>query len=70
MPAPPDELKELIKETKELSAYVSTLKRRRNRAKGKSEKARLTEEIKTRQFQALFYIEKMENVNKEIDNEG
>jgi hypothetical protein len=31
---------------------------------------RLTEEIKMRQYQALFYIEKMENLNKEIEREG
>ena len=70
MPAPPDELKELIKETKELSAYIATLKRRRNRANDESEKAQLTQEIKTRQFQALFYMEKMDNLHKEIESEG
>jgi hypothetical protein len=31
---------------------------------------RLTEEIKLRQHQALFYLEKMENVNKTIEREG
>jgi len=70
MSDPLEELKELSNETKELSAYIAILKRRRNRAKDESEKERLTEEIKMRQFQALFYIEKMENVNKEIKNEG
>ncbi len=60
-----DELLTLSFETKELSSYIATLKRKRNRAKDESEKERLTEEIKMRQFQALFYMEKMENMNRE-----
>ena len=64
MPAPSDELKELIKETKELSNYIAELKRKRNRVKDETERDRLTEEIKMRQQQALFYIDKMDNINK------
>ena len=70
MSDPPDELKELIKETKELSAYIAVLKRKRNRVKDESEKERLTEEIKTRQFQALFYMEKMDNLHKESNRKS
>jgi len=70
MSDPLEELKELSNETKELSAYIATLKRRRNRANDESEKAQLTQEIKTRQFQALFYMEKMDNLHKEIESEG
>ncbi len=51
-------------EANELSAYIATLKRRKNRVKDESEKERLTEMIKMRQHQALFYIEKMENVSR------
>ena len=64
MSDPAKELLTLSNETKELSAYIATLKRRRNRAKDESEKERLTEEIKMRQFQALFHMEKMENISK------
>jgi len=70
VPAPPDELKELIKETKDLSAYIATLKRRRNRATDEIEKTRLTEEIKMRQFQALFYMEKMDNLNQQSNRKS
>ena len=35
-----------------------------------AERNRLTEEIKMRQYQALFYIEKIKNLNKEIEREG
>ncbi len=59
-----DELLTLSNEAKELSAYIATLKRRKNRVKDESEKERLTEMIKMRQHQALLYIEKMENVSR------
>jgi len=42
----------------------ASLKQRRNRVNDESEKAQLTQEIKMRQHQALFYIEKMENVSR------
>ena len=61
-----DELLKLSNETKELSSYIAILKRKRNRANDESEKERLTQEIKMRQFQALFYMEKMENISKDI----
>ena len=67
MPAPSDELKELIKETRELSNYIAELKRKRNRVNDEIERDQLTEEIKMRQHQALFYIDKMENVNKLVE---
>ncbi len=61
-----DELLKLLSEAKELSAYIATLKRTRNRVKDESEKERLTEEIKMRQWQVLFNMEKMKNVNNAI----
>lgn len=48
-----EELMELISEAKELSAYIAILKCRRNIAKDIKEKDRLTEEIKSRQYQAV-----------------
>ncbi len=65
-----DELLKLSNEARELSAYIASLKQRRNRVKDESEKERLTVEIKMRQYQAPFYIEKMGNVDKEKESEG
>ena len=59
-----DELLTLTNETKDLSNYIADLKRKRNRSEDESEKESLTEEIKMRQFQVLFYLEKMENASK------
>ncbi len=41
------------------------MKRKANRMDDGDKKDKLKEEIKMRQFQALFYMEKMENVSKE-----
>lgn len=65
MSDPSEELIKMIAEANELSAYIATLKRRRNRAKDINEKDRLTKEIKMKQYQALFYLEKMENLNQQ-----
>jgi hypothetical protein len=64
------ELMELSLETRQLSAYIGKLKDDRTMVTDEAEKERLTEEIKMRQFQVLFYMEKMKNVNKEIENKG
>jgi hypothetical protein len=60
------ELMELSLETRQLPAYIGKLKDERTMVTDEAEKERLTEEIKMRQFQVLFYMEKMKNVNKEI----
>lgn len=60
-----DELLKLTKEVRELSDYIASLKRRKNELPDGPEKDRLSEDIKMRQFQALFYLEKMENLAKE-----
>jgi hypothetical protein len=64
------ELMELSLQTRQLSAYIGKLKDDRTMVTDEAEKERLTEEIKMRQFQVLFYMEKMKNVNKEIENKG
>lgn len=66
MPNPLEELKELSWETRQLSAYIGKLKDDKTMVTDEADIERLTEEIKMRQHQALFYIEKMENVNKSI----
>jgi len=60
-----DELLKLTKEVRELSDHIASLKRKKNELPDGPEKDQLTEYIKMRQFQALFYLEKMENLAKE-----
>lgn len=55
-----DERLKLSNEVKELSAHIAFLKRERNKLEPGSEKNRPAREIKTRQHQALFYIDKNE----------
>ncbi len=57
-----DERLKLAQEVKELSAYVTPLKRERNKLEAGPEKDPLAQKIKIRQHQALFYIDKIENV--------
>jgi hypothetical protein len=68
MSDPAQELMELSLETRQLSAYIGKLKDDKTMVTDEAERNRLTEEIKMRQWQALFYMEKMKNVNKEIEN--
>jgi hypothetical protein len=64
------ELMELSLETRQLSAYIGKLKDDRTMVTDEAERNRISEKIKMRQFQVLFYMEKMKNVNKEIENKG
>ena len=61
-----EELLTLIEETKHLSKFIADLKHKANRMDEGPEKDRMLKEIKMRQHQALFYIDKMENVSKGI----
>ncbi len=61
-----EELLTLIEETKQLSNFIAELKHKANRMDAGPEKDKVLKEIKMRQHQALFYIDKMENVSKEI----
>ena len=58
-----DELLELVIETKKLSNHIGKLKLKRNRLEEGPEKKKIQEEIKILQYQALFCLEKMENLN-------
>ena len=60
-----EELNKLSEEVKQLSAEIASMKRKANRMDDGAEKNQLKEEIKMKQFQVLFYIEKMENLSKE-----
>ncbi len=57
-----DERLKLSKEVKALSAYIAALQQKLNRLEAGSEKDQLAKEIKMRQNQALFYIDKIENL--------
>ena len=65
-----EELIKLSEEVKQLSAEIATMKRSANRMDDGAEKDLLKEEIKMRQFQALFYIEKMENLNQQSNRKS
>jgi hypothetical protein len=66
MSDPLEELMELSMGTRQLSAYIGKLKDDKTMVTDEAEIERLTEEIKVRQYQVLFYMDKMENVNKSI----
>ncbi len=70
MSDPLEELKELSWETRQLFAYIGKLKDDKTMVTDEAERNQLTEEIKMRQWQALFYIEKMKNVNKLVEAKG
>jgi hypothetical protein len=59
---PTEEFKKLTEEVNQLSAEIASMKRKVNRMDGGAEKDKLLKEIKDKQFQVLFYIEKMNNI--------
>ena len=60
-----EELNKLSEEVKQLSAEIASMKRKANRMDDGVEKDKLIKDIKDKQFQALFYIEKMNNISKD-----
>lgn len=64
MNKPTENMLILSQEVREISGQIGTMKRQKNRATDNEEKERLCEAIKIKQYQALFYIEKMSNLNK------
>ncbi len=60
-----EDLVSLAIEVRELSQKIAILKKRYNRLQPGHEKEELREIIKLKQYQALFYIEKIENLPKE-----
>ncbi len=59
-----EELLALSAEAKELSMYIAGLKRKAKKTHDENKKAALREEVKLRQFQALFYMDKMKNLTE------
>ena len=61
-----EELLELSIEAKKISNHIGMLKRKKNRLEDGPEKDKIQNEIKALQYQALFYLEKMENLNSQL----
>lgn len=64
MPEPTEDLVQLSTEVKKISKDIAGLKSRARKMAESPEKKQLIKDIKTLQYQALFYIEKMENLSK------
>ena len=64
MNKPSEDLLILSQEVKEISNEIGAMKRKKNRMADGIEKEKLKEDIKMKQYQALFYVEKMGNLNK------
>jgi len=60
------EILDLSIEAKEISNQIGMLKRKKNRLEDGPEKDKIQNEIKALQYQALFYLEKMENLNSQL----
>lgn len=59
-----EDLDQLAKEAKALSNEIGMLKKKYNQMPEGDTKEQLKVEIKDKQFQALFYVEKIENLSK------
>jgi len=64
-----NKLLELSIEAKKISNQIGMLKRKKNRLENGPEKDKIQNEIKALQYQALFYLEKMENLNSQLKTE-
>ena len=60
------EILDLSIEAKKISNQIGMLKRKKKRLEDGPEKDKIQNEIKTLQYQALFYLEKMENLNSQF----
>ena len=65
-----EDLNVLSNEARELSREIAFMKRAKNRMADGPEKNQLIRDIKDKQYQALFYIEKIENIEKAEKSQG
>ena len=65
-----DELKKLSFEVRDLSKEIGALRSIKDETDSKEERLKLREIIKQKQYQALFYIEKIQNLSKDLDKRG
>ncbi len=59
-----EDLLTLTQEVREISDQIGAMKRQENRMADEEERESVREDIKIKQYQALFYIEKMGNLSK------
>ncbi len=64
MNRPTEDLLTLSHEVRAISDQIGAMKRQKNEMVEGEEKEKLREDIKIKQYQALFYIEKMGNLSK------
>jgi len=65
MNKPTEDILTLSQEIREISDEIGAMKRKKRVMADGVEKKGLKEDIKIKQYQALFYIEKMGNLSKE-----
>lgn len=58
-------LKQLSEELRQLSGEIAAMKEKALKMEHGPEKEKFKREIRAKQYQALFYIEKIENLSKE-----
>ncbi len=66
MNKPTEDILTLSQEVKEISDEIANMKRKKRLMPDGEEKEELREDIKIKQYQALFYIEMIENLLKTI----
>ena len=62
-----EELEKLSFEVRDLSKEIGALKSKKDETDSKDERLKLRGIIKQKQYQALFYIDKIQNLSKELD---
>ena len=64
MDKPIEEILTLSQEVREISDEIAVMKRKKRVMTDGEEKEKLSKDIKMKQYQALFHIEKMDNLSK------
>jgi hypothetical protein len=65
-----NQLEKLSFELRDLSKEIGALKSKKDETASKAERLKLKGIIKLKQYQALFYIDKIQNMSKELDKRG
>jgi len=65
-----NELEKLSFELRDLSKEIGALKSKKNETDSNGERLEISKIIKQKQYQALFYIEKIENLSKALKKES
>jgi len=70
MNKPTEDILTLSQEVREISDEIAVMKRKKNEMVEGGGKESLKEDIKMKQYQALFYIDKMGNLSREMENKS